>query len=92
MNGTVVLQELGYVAVDGGLEERNSESGSLAGVLGDQSMGRVGRSQGSRQKLGAEHGQMVGEGQGLGFGVEVLDIGLEDPGRPLWSWGTSCPM
>ena len=35
------------------------------------------RTHGSRKKLGAEHGQVVGQGQGLGLGVEVLYVGFE---------------
>ena len=72
VDGSVSLQVPGDSMVDGSLEE--GYSGSRAGVLGDQGVGRVGRSQRASEKLGAQHGKVVGKGEGLGFGVEVLDV------------------
>ena len=69
---SVELQVPGDSMVDGGLEE--GYSGSRAGVLGDQGVGRVGRSQRACEKLGAEHCKVVGKGEGFGFGVEVLNV------------------
>ena len=69
---SVELQVSGDSMVDGGLEE--GYSGSRAGVLGDQGVGRVGRSQRACEKLGAEHCKVIGKGEGFGFGVEVLDV------------------
>ena len=38
----------------------------------------MGWSQGTREKLGAKLGKVVGQGQGFGFRVEVLYVGLEE--------------
>ena len=64
--------------MDGGLED--GYSGSCARVLGDQrpECGTDGPVLCACEKLGAEHGEVIGRGQGFGFGVEVLDAGLED--------------
>ena len=53
----IVVQEFRNIFVEGGLEKRSSRA--QARVLSDQSMGRVSFSQGAREKLRAEHGEVV---------------------------------
>ena len=55
----VVLEEFGDPGAEGRLKQR--DSGPRAGILGNQGDGRVGGSQCTGEKLGTEHGEVVGQ-------------------------------
>ena len=60
---SVVLEELRDFAAESSLEERDTGFGSGSRVLGDQGEGRMGRPQCAGEKLGTEHGEVVGQGE-----------------------------
>ena len=75
VSDAAVPQVSGDRGPESGLQEWNP--GPRPRILSDQGVGRVGRPECASQELGAQHAEVVGEGEDGGFGMKVLNVGLE---------------